>query len=352
MRSTRLTRTGIPLLLALAATALLPITSMAGDVMARETQIAARGAVAPATGPISYGTDGRLTILLLGSDYRPDLYGERMDVIMVVSIDPNTGRVAMANIPRDMVYIPRAASNGGGTSGANRINAMYWYYRPSTLKHKTSPYLPALKKFKADVATLLQTEIDYVAVVRFTGFTKLMQVIGGVNVSITQSIRDSYYQAPGEHKGVKGVYFPVSANWHLDGTVKCQPYPFKCHNGLAYARSRHGTVGTGYNSDFARGRRQQLLVKAGADKVVQLGTGDLQQLVGWVQAPRMYTDLPRTLDSATQMYGLAQMATLSTADTIVFSPGKWATEDSTTPIYTFRPKLPAIRSWIDQHFGS
>src|SRR3954447_16580288 len=39
------------------------------------------------------GTDGRLTVLLLGSDYRPSLAGNRTDVIMVVSIDPATGAV-------------------------------------------------------------------------------------------------------------------------------------------------------------------------------------------------------------------------------------------------------------------
>ena len=66
----------------------------------------------------------------------------------------------------------------------------------------------------------------------------------------------------------------------------------------------------------------------------------------------MYTDLPRTLDAAKQMYSLASIAKLSTKDTAVFSPSKWATEDSTTPRYTFRPKLPVIRTWIDQHFGS
>ena len=34
------------------------------------------------------GTDGRLTLLLLGSDYRPAHPGNRTDAIMVVSVDP------------------------------------------------------------------------------------------------------------------------------------------------------------------------------------------------------------------------------------------------------------------------
>jgi anionic cell wall polymer biosynthesis LytR-Cps2A-Psr (LCP) family protein len=355
VRSSVSRRTGLPLFLALAATAILPITALGGDAAALGATQALRAGVSPASGPISYGTDGRLTVLLLGSDYRPGLYGERTDVVMVMSIDPNNGRIAAASIPRDMIYIPHAASNGGGNSGTTRINALYPHYRKSFSTYKLPKVdMHALKEVKADVATLLSTEIDYVVLVRFTGFTKLMDVIGGVNVSIPNAIRDSYYQAPGENHGVKGVYFPKSTTtlWHLTGTAKCQPYPAKCHNGLAYARSRHGSVGTQYNSDFQRARRQQFLVKAGADRVVQLGTGNLSSLVTWVQEPRLYTDMPRTLDAANQMYNLVNGAHLLVSDTVVFSPSKWAKSDSTTPIYTFRPKLPAIRTWINQHFGS
>jgi hypothetical protein len=45
-------------------------------------------------------------------------------------------------------------------------------------------------------------------------------------------------------------------------------------------------------------------------------------------------------------------AHLAKSDTAVFSPSKWATENNTTPIYTFRPRLKVIRTWINDHFGS
>ena len=52
------------------------------------------------------GTDGRLTVLLLGSDYRPAHPGNRTDAIMVVSVDPTTGKSAAFSVPRDVVDFP------------------------------------------------------------------------------------------------------------------------------------------------------------------------------------------------------------------------------------------------------
>lgn len=351
MGAIKLRRTGLTLLLAFGASATLPLTSLGGDVAALHTYQARRLQASLAANPVSYGADGRLTLLVLGSDWRANLPGERLDAIMVITIDPVTKRVAAASIPRDSVYIPRAAANGGGTSGVNRINSLYSvYYRRSNLKH-SGVDVPALKRFKADVATALATEIDYVAMVRFDGFDKLLSVIGGVDVTIGKAVRDSFYRAPGEHGPTRGVYFPKSPLWHLAGQVNCLPYPNRCHNGQAYARSRHGTVGNEYNSDFQRAQRQQSVAKAAADRIVQNGSGSLPSLVSAVSG-RVYTDLPRTLDAANQLYDLVSGAHLSAADSVVFAPNKWATSDASTPLYTFRLKLKLVRSWINQHFGS
>ena len=115
--------------------------------------------------------------------------------------------------------------------------------------------------------------------------------------------------------------------------------------------SRHGTVGSGYNSDFARARRQQFLVMAGADKLVANGSDDLASLLT-ASKNKVFTNIPRTLDAATQLLGLVDGAHLAKSDTVVFSPSKWAKQNSTTPIYTFRPRLKVVRTWINQHFGS
>jgi anionic cell wall polymer biosynthesis LytR-Cps2A-Psr (LCP) family protein len=305
---------------------------------------AVSGAVAPAAG-ISYGADGRFTILLLGSDWRVHNGGERTDILLVMTIDPTTKRVAAASIPRDTVYFPL---HGGGSSGTNRVNAIYeLYYRKAGLAHaKVS--VPGLQKLKQDVAKALGTEIDYVAMFRFKGFAKLLDKIGGVHVRIGAAIRDSYYNAPG--KG-RGIYFPKSSSWRLKGTPSCRPYPRKCHNGLAYARSRHGTVGNKYNSDFQRERRQQPMAVAGALKIVSNGTTALADLLAATKG-RVFTDLPHTLSAATTLYNLVSGAHLAKADQAVLGPNKFATAAARDPIYTFELRRKVVRAWINAHFGS
>jgi anionic cell wall polymer biosynthesis LytR-Cps2A-Psr (LCP) family protein len=327
--------------MALAAILALPVTSLG---------VMSGPAVQPAGPEVSYGKDGRFTILLLGSDYRDDLYGERMDVVIVITIDPATKRVGAVSIPRDTVYIPRAGSNGGGTSGSNRINAMYslFYRRPGLAHRKVD--LAALVRFKQDVAATLDTEIDNVAMTRFAGITDLVDRIGGVDVRITQAVTDGFYKSPGTPQGVRGAYFPVSDSYHLNGGGSCYPKPKRCHNALIYARSRHGTSGSGVNSDFARARRQHGLVMAGANKIVANGVDSLPALVDRVKG-RIWTDLPRTLGAATQLYDLVNGATLGSRDGKVFAPNKWAYTDSSTSRYTFRLYLSKVRGWINRHFG-
>ena len=83
--------------------------------------------------PIDLGKDGRLTVLLIGSDWRPNAGGERLDVIMVATIDPETGKAAVVSIPRDLSGIPLA---GGSNSGGMRVNSIYYLrYRDSSLAH-------------------------------------------------------------------------------------------------------------------------------------------------------------------------------------------------------------------------
>lgn len=192
--------------------------------------------------PISYGADGRFTLLLIGSDWRAHSGGERTDVLLVMSIDPITKRVAAASLPRDIVYFPRAPKNGGGTSGRSRINTMYYGYRRSGLKH-VAVDRKALVALKRDVAFTLDTEIDGYVMIRFNGFVGLINRIKWLAVDIPAAINDPYYRK------THGVYFPVATKYRLKGNPPCADKPARCHSALAYARSRKGTVGTGSNGD-------------------------------------------------------------------------------------------------------
>ncbi len=50
--------------------------------------------------------DGRLTILLAGGDAGPGRWSLRTDVMIVATINLDTGKVVLFGVSRDMVYAP------------------------------------------------------------------------------------------------------------------------------------------------------------------------------------------------------------------------------------------------------
>jgi anionic cell wall polymer biosynthesis LytR-Cps2A-Psr (LCP) family protein len=291
--------------------------------------------------PIKLGKDGRLTMLLIGSDWRPDSGGERLDVIMVASIDPTTGQAAVVSIPRDMSGIPFA---GGGASGGMRVNSIYYIrYRDGALPHEGVDEA-GLKRFSQDIGALLGTEIDYWAMTRFATFSNLINILGGVRVDVEQPVLDTYY-----HRGqTRGVWFPAQDDYLLRGDATCKPKPAKCRSALAYARSRHGTMGDLYNSDYRRAERQQEIVRAAVKGVLDSDGAGVAMLGAFLRARDLiWTNIPKTTEAAAQLFALLEGMKLPHADMAVLAPATFA---GSAGDGTIKPNLPVVRSWVDRHF--
>jgi anionic cell wall polymer biosynthesis LytR-Cps2A-Psr (LCP) family protein len=292
--------------------------------------------------PVQLGRDGRLTVLLIGSDWRPDSGGERLDVLMVATIDPTTGEAALVSIPRDMSGIPLA---DGSNSGGTRVNSIYYLrYRDATLSHAALDR-DGLKKFSRDIGALLGTEIDYWALTRFGTFANLVNTLGGVRVDVEEEVLDTSYH----HGSSRGVWFPVQDDYTLKGDPKCKPKPKKCHSALVYARSRHGTMGGEYNSDYRRAERQQDIVRSAIKAVID-DRGAGVALLGTLLRVRdlVETNIPKTVESAGQLYALLEKLKLPETSMKVLAPATWA---GAAGDGTIKPDLPAIRDWVDKHFA-
>jgi anionic cell wall polymer biosynthesis LytR-Cps2A-Psr (LCP) family protein len=291
--------------------------------------------------PIDLGRDGRLTMLLIGSDWRRTSPGERTDVMMVATIDPRTGVAAVASIPRDMERIPKAH---GGTSGTTRVNSMYYIdYRDPKLKHPRVDST-ALTRLTRDIATFLDTEIDHWAFIRFGDFAGLINKLGGIRVDIDEPIHDASYH----HGSTHGIWFPEAKRYRLKGDPKCRPKPRKCRSALVYARSRKGTVGRRFNSDYVRSERQQQIVLEAVKRAVdRFGSGIA--MLGLLHGVRghVVTDIPMTPEAAAQLYAILRDVRLPRANMKVLSPGTWASE---APAFAIRPNVKAIRRWVDKTF--
>jgi len=264
----------------------------------------------PAAADPILGTDGRLTVLLLGSDFRPAHPGNRTDAVLVVSVEPATGATAAFSIPRDTVEFPLP---GGGRYSA-KVNALYQY-----LQGRTGDGGGAMKQAVAEAYGL---EVDSYVFIGFEGFKKMIRAIGGVTVTLDRPYRDPYYWV---NARTQGWGLPAGSS-HLNA-----------ENALIFARSRKG------DNDFGRARRQQLLIAAVVDKVRQQPE-KLPRLLA-IAGDTVRTDLP--LASATDLFGIIATVDLAHANQIVFGPTTFADGRGGS---SFAPNLTRQRAWIRDNF--
>ncbi|MEK7145861.1 MAG: LCP family protein, partial [Patescibacteria group bacterium] len=185
-----------------------------------------------ATGAVA-ANDTTVDVLLLGTN------GAHTDTIMIASINEEKKKISLVSIPRDL-YI-----NG------RRINEYYTYYGVDQLNRM--------------VETVSGLEMDYYAKVDLEGFKQVVDILGGLDITVTKALYDGLYP---NGKGGYESYSIEPGNYHMDG-----------EEALKYSRSRHST------SDFDRASRQQIVVKAIKDKTLQLDlVMDLKEITKLFQA--------------------------------------------------------------------
>jgi LCP family protein required for cell wall assembly len=167
-----------------------------------------------------------LNVLVLGID---QLKNEpaRADSIIVMSLNKDTGEVAMISIPRDArVEIPGR--------GPDKINHAMAYKGEIALMKRT-------------VESLLGVPIHHYVYTNFAGFINIVDVLGGVSINVE---RRMVYQ---------DIYYPI----------RLQPGVQRLTGELAlgYVRFRGDSQG-----DFGRMQRQQEFLKAIAKEVLQVRT--------------------------------------------------------------------------------
>ncbi|MBN1148718.1 MAG: LCP family protein [Anaerolineales bacterium] len=220
---------------------------------------------------------GRVTILLLGLDYRDWAAEEgpsRSDTMILLTLDPLTQTAGMLSIPRDLwVSIP------GFKHG--KINTAYYLGDAYTLPGG-GPGL-AVKT----VEQFLGVPINYYAQVDFGAFVRFIDEIGGVKVDVPEAITID----------LLGSGFKTKKK--LQPGVQLLPGEWA----LAYARARYTEGG-----DFDRAQRQQQVIMGIRDRILSLDM--LPTLIS--KAPTLYNELASgirtnlTLDEVIKLALLAQ----------------------------------------------
>ena len=166
---------------------------------------------------------GGTTIVLFGLD--AGSLPAHSDTIMLMHFDAKTHKINQLSIPRDtLVNVPGY--------GQSKLTEAMWYGGPSL----------ALKTVKQYTGI----PINHIMVVSFQGFPRLVNSVGGIDISVPQTVTTI---AGHEHRTVtftKGMH-------HFDGK-----------NAMLYVRIRKAYA----QGDFMRASRQQAFVQALEKKIV------------------------------------------------------------------------------------
>lgn len=191
----------------------------------------------------------RVNILLLGIGGENHDGGNLTDTIMIGSLKPSKKEVALFSIPRDLT-VPI----NGSWQKINSINA----YAEANLVGSGGDVT------SVSIGEIFDTPIDYYIRVDFNGFINIINEIGGVDVNVENSFDDYMYPIRGQEDNpnyyARYEHLHVNKGWQkMDGLTA-----------LKYARSRHALGSEG--NDFARARRQQLILEAVKEKLLSRQT--------------------------------------------------------------------------------
>ena len=246
-----------------------------------------------------------INILLIGlDDGDPDNPNSprRSDTMMVASIDAEHKTINLLSIPRDSrVIIP-------GYDGYSKINNAY-FYGGSNLAART-------------VTDFFHIPIHYYIVIDWQSFIKIVDILGGVNLTVEH---DMNYDDPYSNLSIH----LAKGNQHLDGERAGE-----------YVRYRHDELG-----DIGRVERQQHFLQALTSQVLQPGT--------ILKLPALLTTISKYVHTDMNIYDLGKLANLlrdMKANSLhtEMIPGDFATIND---VSYWSPNMDKTRTLIKDMFG-
>jgi LCP family protein required for cell wall assembly len=195
--------------------------------------------------PPEWGSDERLTVLLIGTDAGYGRRGARADSIMVATIDLRDGYVALFGIPRNTGDLPLTGDAAQALDTVLYAGMISDLYEEALGHPELAPGggNPGAVVLRDTVSTLLGIPIHHYAVVDMGGFVDLVDAFGGIKINVKERVWVRLSPPrPGEDYRVYDIRPGVQ---ELDG-----------HEALAFARSRTGS------NDYERMRRQRCVIMA------------------------------------------------------------------------------------------
>ncbi|MFZ2153437.1 MAG: LCP family protein [Microgenomates group bacterium] len=226
--------------------------------------------------------DAEFSVLLLG--YGGGLHdgGALTDSIILANIRPHDRKISLISIPRDLwVELPVGTS----TPYFSKLNSAYPYGNddkkfPDKLPQFTGP-AGGGQMVSSVVSQVTGKTVNYFLAVDFAGFTKAVDVLGGIDLRITQPFTDKFYPleiGTTDTCGKSGEEIialeATMSGDKLDQQFTCRYETLAFSVGtthldgataLKFARSRHSEFDGG---DFNRSSRQRQVILAIKSRVI------------------------------------------------------------------------------------
>jgi LCP family protein required for cell wall assembly len=194
----------------------------------------------------AWGDNGRLDLLLIGGDAGVGRYSLRTDTMVILSVEVATGRAALFGVPRNLINVPLPdgpAQHFACGCYPDLLNSIFRYAEEHPEIFPGSDEERGYRAVQEAIATMTGLQIDGEVVVTLSGFVRLVDALGGIDLTTKDSVYDTQYPDP---LTGRDVTISISRGFHhFDGW-----------HALAYARSRH------QDNDYNRMNRQQEVLLA------------------------------------------------------------------------------------------
>lgn len=260
------------------------------------------------TEPSVYG-DHLVNILLVGQDRRPGEGRQRSDSMILVSFNKSTDTITLTSFMRDQyVQIPGYKPN--------KLNAAYQFGGMNLLCQT--------------LAKNFGVQVDGVVEVDFSGFEDIIDLLGGVDITMTQKEVD---------------YFNTFTDWNL---VAGENH-LSGEQALAYARLRE------IDTDYRRAERQRKVLAA---LIEAYKSQPLTQLLGLLDdiLPMITTNMSNAeiLGYATDLFPMlsgSQLETLRIPQEGTYDSGKVEVRDGFTAWFQYNIDFAANRKLLYEVFA-
>jgi LCP family protein required for cell wall assembly len=200
---------------------------------------------------------GPLNILLVGIDPRQGQENEppRSDSVMVMHVTEGLDHAYLFSMPRDLVVDipPFPKADFKGTTEKLNSAMAYGSRVPGQAKPDPARGFELLAKTVSNYTGIQR--FDAGAIINFSGFQKIVDSIGGVDMYIDANVKSEHRKPDGSYREGKkygeGYVGPQA-------TYKIGQAHLKGWQALDYVRQRYGLP----NGDYDRQRHQQQFVKA------------------------------------------------------------------------------------------